>query len=170
MKRILFAVLATLTLTSSTYAAEISCVKPFGERAFEKYEGGARDFYPSGRKPIPNVTCPNGLVNGPIVKGDYEKVAAFIRANHPFESTFRLVSPGGDVHEALKIGRLFRRYLIATVAPTDRYLEYANREPRTTYGVPHLDSWPGSGSGDLCRGENCICASACALIWFGGIS
>jgi hypothetical protein len=120
MKRILFAVFATLTLAGSTHAAEISCVKPYGEKHL--YVREHTKYFTSGRKPVPNVNCPAGLLNGQIVKGDYEKVVAFLRANHPFGETFHLISPGGDVHEALKIGRLFRRYLISTYAPTDRYV------------------------------------------------
>jgi hypothetical protein len=73
---------------------------------------------------------------GPIEKGDYQKVAAFIPAHQP--AVVYLDSPGGDVDEALKIGRLFRAQLIET------------------------DIW--------FRNDNrAICASACALIWFGGI-
>jgi hypothetical protein len=63
-----------------------------------------------------------------------------------------LVSPGGDVDEALKIGRLFRKYLISTIAPTD-----------LGGGSTYL-------SAPECKGQNCgTCASACALIWFGGV-
>lgn len=87
----------------------------------------------------------------PISKGDYEKVLAFLRTNRSV-TDFNLISPGGDVNEALKIGRLFRKYLFSTTAPRrlsgdDTYLAF----PR-------------------CSGPNCgTCASACALIWFGGV-
>jgi hypothetical protein len=56
-------------------------------------------------------------LNGQISKGDYEKVATFFKAYHPDQ--FVLNSPGGDVEEALKIGRLFRKYLISTLGSTE---------------------------------------------------
>src|SRR5260370_42197985 len=87
----------------------------------------------------------------------------FIRANHPFVRHFNLVSPGGNVDEALKIGRLFRKYLIATVAPSNERVEAGNV---VQDDVPSLSV----GSRDLCRGQECTCASACALIWMGGVS
>ena len=86
--------------------------------------------------------CVHGFVHGTIVKGDYEKVASLYRNNHRTLTDFYLLSPGGDAKEAMKIGRLFRRYLIKAGAPFEK----------------------------VCgANEQCVCASACALIWFGGI-
>jgi hypothetical protein len=56
--------------------------------------------------PVANVTCTTGYLSGQIFKGDYEKVATLLAANQPFLNVFALDSPGGDVDEALKIGRL----------------------------------------------------------------
>jgi hypothetical protein len=113
--------------------------------------------------PVSYATCIGGFLRGQISKGDYEKVATFLKAHLPFVSNFSLASPGGDVDEALKIGRLFRKYLIATVAPVNEHFEAT--------GLVHDDvPFLSSGSRDLCRGQDCICASACALIWMGGIS
>jgi hypothetical protein len=61
--------------------------------------------------------CLRGFISGPIERGDYEKVRTLSRENHPFLAAFTLASPGGDVAEAIKIGRLFRKYLIAALAP-----------------------------------------------------
>lgn len=94
--------------------------------------------------------CPSGVLTGPIVKGDYERVVTLLRANHPNLVQFYLISPGGDVDEALKIGRLFRKYLISTMAPQ----RLPNGGTLTVFG---------------CRGDCGSCASACALIWFGGV-
>ena len=58
--------------------------------------------------------CFSGRLDGQISKGDYEKVVAFVSANFPNVIDFYLISPGGDVDEALKIGRLFRKQLIGT--------------------------------------------------------
>ena len=120
-------------------AAEISCHKFYegvselggtmGQIGFDKE--GTRKNWPSERMPT-TVTCLSGFLSGQIVKGDYDKVAAFLRAHHPFLVSFTLNSPGGDADEAMRIGRLFRKYLITTF------------------------------NGDTC-------ASACALIWFGGV-
>src|SRR5262245_8350862 len=83
MKRVLFAAVAAFMLTSSVDAAEISCLDPL---------------------------CQGYLLRGEIAKGDYEKVVKSLI--YPWTYMFKLVSPGGDVDEALKIGRLFRKYLI----------------------------------------------------------
>jgi hypothetical protein len=121
MKRILFAAIAAFVLTSSVNAAEISCRHPL---------------------------CGGDLLRGEIAKGDYEKVVKSL--TYPWTSMFSLVSPGGDVDEALKIGRLFRKHLIATDAP------YRESDGSVQFGK-------------ICRGQNCACVSACALIWFGGV-
>lgn len=113
-------------ISSSVRAAEISC--PYGKSA-----------------------CLVPSLNGQIYKGDYDKVAAFLRARHPTVGDFFLNSPGGDVDEALKIGRLFRKYSITTTT--------SSRRDDGSFSSP--DPW--------CRNQNCICASACALIWLGGV-
>jgi len=103
---------------------------------------GALKSWPSGRTPTPSVTCLRGFLSGEIFKGDYDKVVAFLKAHHPFLDSFILNSPGGDADEGIRIGRLFRKYLIDTTA----YVEVED-------------------------GENQFrCASACALIWFGGVN
>src|SRR6266581_4769501 len=54
-----------------------------------------------------------------------------------------LISDGGSAYEGIRIGRLLRKYLITT---------YASGSVLTG-----------------CGSAGCICASACALIWFGGV-
>lgn len=145
---------------SPSAAAEISCnFLHTGEQDFEHMKTN----WGKGKTPVPYVTCFGGLLQGTITKGDYNKVATFLRAHHPFVSNFLLASPGGDVDEALKIGRLFRTYLIATTAPdtVDIVADFNG----TNDGDVHL----ASGSTEVCRGENCMCASACALIWLGSV-
>jgi hypothetical protein len=161
MMRGLTALLACIFLCGisvTSQAAEVSCVN--------LYEGGKTSLDDwSGTKRIPTayVTCLGGFLTGEISKGDYDKVATFIRAHHPFLSAFDLASAGGDVDEALKIGRLFRKYLITTFAPTT--VRFGADLNATDDDVPHLSV----GLRDLCRGSDCICASACALIWTGGV-
>jgi hypothetical protein len=60
-----------------------------------------------------------------------------------------LVSDGGNAEEALKIGRLLRKYLLSVVAPF-RSSDNSFRLMRP------------SDISDLCRGAT--------LIWFGGVS
>jgi hypothetical protein len=85
-------------------------------------------------------------IRGKIVEGDYAKVERYILHNR--DSNFYLVSPGGNVDEAMKIGRLFRKFLVTTNS-----------------------SYKGGNDEQLrCKSPaECICASACALIWFGGV-
>lgn len=144
-----FAYIILCCINAPSQAAEISCAT--------LYQGGknALNVWGTKRMPTAYVTCIGGFLTGQISKGDYDKVATFIRAHYPFMGAFSLASPGGDVDEALKIGRLFRKYLIITMAPYSLPND----------GVPHLDG----GSRDLCRGSDCTCASACALIWMGGV-
>jgi hypothetical protein len=93
---------------------------------------------------------------GKIMQSDYEKVSAFYRQYHPFLHDFMLISPGGDVAEATKIGRLFRKYLIGAWAPK-RKVDDNGGETFFAFYVPDCDS------------RQCICASACALMWFGAV-
>jgi hypothetical protein len=147
-------------ITFAAHSAEVRCAyEPF---TFEKMDAEEESWftkhYPSGRRPKDNY-CSQGYLSGEISKGDYVKVTGFFRSHHPFLTEFALSSPGGDVEEAVKIGRFFRRYLIRAEAPRVR-------------GPPRqrVSSLPLLGSiHPLCRGPSCICASACALIWFGGI-
>jgi hypothetical protein len=103
------------------------------------------------------VPCVEGLLRGPIVGGDYENVVRLFRDSHPLLRKFSLISPGGSVEEAIRIGRLFRKYAVAASAP----IKLAN-------GSFHL---PGPhATTPLCYGNSgCMCASACALIWFGAV-
>jgi len=116
-------------------------------------EEEARKAWPSGFRPTVGL-CLQGFLHGTIVKGDYEKVAALYRANHRVLYNFALLSPGGDAEEAMKIGRLFRRYLVRAEAPA----------------ISKLFAHGGTVIKDLCNtNEQCECASACALIWFGAV-
>jgi len=112
----------------------------------------AAAYWPSGERPGKG-SCSVALLRGPIKAGDYEMTRKFVRQHLPFLEAMLLHSPGGRVDEAIKIGRLLRQYLINTSAP-DRFRENNLRYINT----------------ELCRGPGCICASACALIWFGGPS
>jgi hypothetical protein len=116
--------------------------------------------WPSGVRPTES-TCGSGFIYGAIKQGDYEKVRALYRRNHPFMHSFILASPGGDVAEAMKIGRLFRKYLIHVIAPM--------RIKERNYEFFFLPVLPGDEPECGVDHNECTCASACALIWFGAV-
>jgi hypothetical protein len=102
--------------------------------------------------------CSVGHIKGPIIAGDFDRVYELVRASGGKLSDFRLNSPGGSVIEAIQIGRLFRQRLVSVVAPVDE---------RGTQSL--VGDWFNAEM-RLCQGSSCVCASACALIWLGGVS
>jgi hypothetical protein len=131
----------SLLIAMPAKAAEVTCIKGF-------QAGGS---------------CFAALLSGTIAKGDYEKVALLYASSHPRMSYLYLQSPGGEVEDAIKIGRLLRRYLITAMAPS--FMRAPEGTPALllpNYFELHLGFDP-----SICSGSSCICASACALIWFG---
>ena len=116
----------------------------------------AQKNWPSGFRPTPGQ-CFAGLLRGRIVGGDFERVRQFYRSNYKTLTIFYLQSPGGDVGESIAIGRLFRKYLTSAWAP-----DASSGSPVLNWGVDAVGHYT-----DGCSGPECICASACALIWFG---
>ena len=104
-----------LLLSSWTFgtalAAEVRCASVLGHYYLPQDEEWFKRRWPSGVRPTKS-TCALGFIYGPITPGDYDKVRAFYRQNHPFLYGFSLASIGGNVMEAIKIGRFFREYLI----------------------------------------------------------
>ena len=170
----------------SAHAAEVSCVGRYETPILEEI---AKTLWPSGARPhvvdddwvdVPDAapptsaqpnpipkfdptqpyepvestaTCSTGLLRGSIEKGDYDKIVKLYRGSHPFLGQFKLISSGGNVDEAIKIGRLFRKYMITAWAPAE---------------INGSFFLPGSSTKPLCYDSSeCVCASACALIWFG---
>ncbi len=135
LRGLLLGLLATLAIPCK--GAEISCLSYADKGSTEK------------------ALCEAGLIRGEIVEGDYDKFITFYSQSHPHLGTMHLQSPGGDVIEAIKIGRLFRKYFITAWAPF------------------HVSLYSGESDFSLssaetsCKGEGCVCASSCALIWFG---
>jgi hypothetical protein len=143
----------SLFLYQSTQAAEVGCDDIYEGNAHRNEEQDKK-LWPGGFRPEPGM-CISGYLRGNISKGDFDKVRDLLAASHPFTTFFYLLSIGGDVDEAIKIGTLFRKYLIYARAPTrfsggDFYLPLANRAKCKDSSM-----------------QNCSCASACALIWFG---
>jgi hypothetical protein len=132
-------------------AAEIGCGQPLNEPIPDEL---ARQLWPLGFRPIAGM-CQSAYLLGKIEKGDYDKFRIFYRKNHPVLNVLKLLSPGGNTDEAMMIGRLLRKYLITAWGPIQ-------------LGTVRL-WYQGSESSPSCRGPECVCASACALIWFGGV-
>ena len=96
---------------------------------------------PSGR-PLPGVT-----IEGQIAPGDFVKFASLVLATRG-ANTVWLASGGGNLSEALRIGRLIRQLAMEVHAPVDR-------------DVPVIE---------LARADNNTCASACFLLYAAGVS
>jgi hypothetical protein len=153
-------VISASTNGESPLAAEIECVNTYRGSFPEEV---ARKAWPSGFRPVPGM-CSIGYLHGIIVRGDFQKVSDFYKKNHRLLTTVYLWSSGGDVDDAIKIGKLFRKYLISSQAPTTfRHSDEGPLIPSTLFDPSESDA-----QGPLCRGRDCVCASACALIWFGG--
>src|SRR5262245_58347390 len=102
-----FALMLAITPNASS-AAEIVCIQQFdGEPLAEDV---ASKLWPSGFRLSANA-CTTALLRGTIEKGDYERYRSFYRLHHRALQDLYLLSPGGDAEEAIKIGRLVRRYL-----------------------------------------------------------
>lgn len=114
-------------------------------------------WWPSGYRPKLS-SCYVALFAGAIEKGDYERFKDFLKHHYRALWSIHLVSRGGDVDEALKIGRLLRKYMLHVQAPS-------MRGPNDFMAYGH----PPSADQPLCEGPTCVCASSCALIWFGSV-
>jgi hypothetical protein len=172
MRRLLPAIALTffLAVSPAAHPAEVSCLD-YGDPS-QSYAAQARsekntDKAPSSNaKPNKNpfdqfddipVPCVEGLLRGQIVGGDYENVVRLFRDSHPVLRKFSLISPGGSVEEAIRIGRLFRKYAITARAP----FRFFNGSFEAI--GPHAATL-------LCAGSSeSVCASACVLIWFGAV-
>lgn len=87
---------------------------------------------------VPQITLNHRIViRGEIARGDYEKLINVVKRHGSIPPNISLDSRGGDVIEAMKIGRFARRALLIT-------------------GVI-------GGFGNECQG-GCVCYSACMLI------
>jgi hypothetical protein len=95
---------------------------------------------------------------GKIVPGDFERFKSALRTAPAGLNTINLRSPGGDVMEAVKIGRLVRSLYLDTLAPLS---------PEAGPYAKHNCS---SDHPTVRRQGTCLCASACFLIWAGGLT
>ena len=157
VRALLSAIAIALCLTGApapVQAAEIECTRWVKLEDGDRYPPDAYlDALSKGAPPKP--TCQWARLTGFIEPGDFEKVRSFLAQHYLWLRSINLRSPGGHASEAIKIGNLFRRYLVTVHAP-DRYV-YPSGKVRQT------------NTTDPCDGPTCICASSCALIWFGAV-
>ena len=95
------------------------------------------------------------LVEGPIERGDFDKVRRFLADRNKFEKIRKgvfLASPGGEVMESIKIGYLLRALQLRTL-------------------LPSLPSDQNSliQASDLRRPANYLCGSACFFLYVAGV-
>jgi len=124
------ALMLTVGLTGISRAAEIKCLFMY--------------------QPT-ETTCLRVAILGTIQHGDAAKLEQFL-ADNSAVGTVHLLSPGGDLFEGMKIGRLIRsRFLVASAKSPSRIESKNVTHECGVVGLP------------VC------CASACALAYFGGI-
>lgn len=156
MRSGLLALLALILFSAEGYSATIVCLEAYPtslkHELTEKAKEKLREYYPSGVVPLGK--CKEALLQGPIEVGDTDKFLEFYRANHPALTRLYLHSPGGVADEAMNIGKIARKYLLEAHAP-----EMVEQSAGFLYRNPQV----------LCSGSDCICASACGLIWFGAV-
>jgi hypothetical protein len=99
---LLIACFLGLLCGSRAYAAEMYCLQSL------EYDN---DPHWNGK------TCGEIHIQGEIVAGDYQRFRSLLRFAEPWAFRVTLNSPGGNVAEALAIGRLIRQRLLAASAP-----------------------------------------------------
>ena len=102
--------------------------------------------------------CGVALIKGRIVAGDADNVLAFMK-NEPLLWKIQLWSMGGSLIEAIRIGEAVRKLSLTTEAPFElggnRLLTQTSSDAKTLT--------------EICKGKECLCASACFVIWAGGV-
>ena len=93
------------------------------------------------------ATLPGVTIEGRIAPGDFVKFAALVLAT-PGANVVWLASPGGNLSEALRIGRLIRQLALETRAPIDRARPLVRLEDAA----------------------NNTCSSACFFLYVAGVS
>jgi len=88
------------------------------------------------------------VIEGYIETGDYDKLEALVSSKGWYIHSVTIGSRGGDLREAMKIGRLIRKMRFATIAPVSLRGE-----------VRHSMKDP----------TNAVCASACFYIYIAGV-
>ncbi len=165
-RRMLYALAFVVAFPApASVAAEITCVDTYGPGQIDQVR--AAEIYSSGRRPAPD-TCRKILIKGTILPGDATKFAQVVRRNHPFLNYVLLWSSGGSVEEAIKIGRLIRKGLLETEAPSGEISDRL-RGKGWYFSSTIVPGCPERDVHTAPRGPGCHCASACFLIWSAGV-
>ena len=101
------------------------------------------------------------MLVGPVEQGDTErliaKIVKVLDLGHDIEG-LHLYSPGGNAIEGVRLARTIREFSLTTFAPQ-------GKEGAFRCHIPSISSPSQVAS----IRENCLCASACAIAWLGGI-
>ena len=155
MSRTLVAFIAILMWTGLADAAEIQAVN------YDCF------FFDKCEKQVPDSI----LIRGTIVQGDAEGFHSTVKKSGDFDlARVILRSNGGNVQEAMKIGRDIRGLLLETEGP---YLDYlVDPDGSLSYrggDFPEcIENGIGEFKGSRYKGSECVCASACFLIYVAG--
>lgn len=115
------------------------------------------------------------LMAGPIVKGDYQRLYDILRERGPTISTLNIISVGGSVSEAIEIGNMVRRLRLSTgtgsrITPQEagdgETANYLNGVLISKHGTNYLCP---AGAMNNYRLSECVCLSACFLVYAAGI-
>ncbi len=161
----LLLIICSALMTGVAHAGQITCAANWWFTPAPYQAEVTQALWPSHGLPYP-AFCQELYFQGEIVAGDYEKLETSVNANHPYLAKMYIASPGGDLVEAMKIGRLIRKYLIEVEAPTV-LPSGGGGLLRAISDKPFVSAFPASY---LCKaGPDCLCASACAIIWLASV-
>jgi hypothetical protein len=107
---------------------------------------------------------------GPVEPGDYDKFEEIVRKAGPSYGHVILMSQGGDVVEAMKIGLLIRKLRFETETPE---IINVNGLPTVSVGCRLAkieETGVLKGTRGPTRNPNCRCFSACFLIHAAGVT
>jgi hypothetical protein len=116
---------------------------------------GSRPVAAAEIRADPSVNL-GAVLEGKIEPGDFEKVRSFLLSEYSLE--IFLASPGGDLAEAMKIGRLVRSLKLETVVPGKYSSEWVKKNPgfRKAHNLKDFSS-------------DYTCTSACFFVFVAGI-
>jgi hypothetical protein len=152
----LLAALVAFSWIDCVGAAEVQIVKCF-------FVDNCKHNYPDGI-----------LISGAVVRGDADKFRDSVRRTSPLVRNVILRSNGGDVVEAMKIGRDVRHLLLETEGPQLEYmvddaLSYlGGDQPLCVENGVDATLKELQYKGSQYKGTTCVCASACFLIYVAG--
>lgn len=144
-------------MASSALSADVTCLNTWLQR-WQKY-ADAPDII--AKNPHLTNTCAEILVKGPLLLGDAQKLETLLEENAGVVSSVYLQSPGGAIGEGLKMGRIIRDNMLDVFAP------FGIEKGSGVLLNPYITI--GDKLQQICRGSDCVCASACFFAWAGGV-